>query len=212
MGVVMNIFKFILCGLPVCLLGCANSAPVATELKIIPPTTVYQEPFSPPPNPLPVVTFATTEVTVVAATSTTEPVRDSAVIEQLVAAAEAARAAELAPTDFDCESWKPLLNKYGIEFDEVQHIMWRESRCSHALNDNPNTADLSYGVFQVNRYGALARSWDAIGFSEEYMSTVEGSVHAASVLMDGCGLGPWDREAGYPCYGQTPLRYIPLGD
>jgi len=190
-----------------CLLGCANSAPVATELQIIPPTTVYQEPFASPVN-----TLATTEVTVVTATSTTEPVRDGAVIEQLVAAAEAARAAELAPTDGDCESWKPLLDKYGIEFDEVEHIMWRESRCSHVVNDNPATADLSYGVFQVNRYGALARSWDAIGFSEEYMSTVEGSVHAASVLMHACGLGPWDREAGYPCYGQTPLKYIPLGD
>lgn len=177
--------------------------PVAQPVVV----TTTTEPFASP-----VVTLATTEVTVVAATSTTKPVRDGAVIKELVAAAEAARAAELVPTDFDCESWKPLLDKYGIVFEEVEHIMWRESRCSHQVNDNPNTKDLSYGVFQVNRYGALARSWDAIGFPEDYMSTVEGSVHAASVLMDGCGLGPWDRAAGYPCYGQTPLKYIPLGD
>ena len=183
-----------------------DSQPVALQL-IAPSTTTTTEPFV-----LPVNTSTTTEVPVVVATSTTKPFRDSAVIKELVAAAEAMRAVELTPTDYDCESWEPLLDKYGIEFDEVEHIMWRESRCSHVVNDNPDTRDLSYGVFQVNRYGALARSWDAIGFPEDYMSTVEGSVHAASVLMEGCGLGPWDRAAGYPCYGQTPLRYIPLGD
>ena len=188
--------------------ACAGKDSHPFALQLIPPsTTTIAEPFV-----LPVNTSTTTEVPVVVATSTTEPFRDGAVIKELVAAAEAMRAVELTPTDYDCESWEPLLDKYGIEFDEVEHIMWRESRCSHVVNDNPDTRDLSYGVFQVNRYGALARSWDAIGFPEDYMSTVEGSVHAASVLMDGCGLGPWDRAAGYPCYGQTPLRYIPLGD
>jgi len=188
--------------------ACAGKDSQPVALQLIPPsTTTTTEPFV-----LPVDTSTTTEVPVVVATSTTEPFRDGAVIKELVAAAEAMRAAELMPTDYDCESWEPLLDKYGIEFDEVEHIMWRESRCSHVVNDNPDTRDLSYGVFQVNRYGALARSWDAIGFPEDYMSTVEGSVHAASVLMEGCGLGPWDRAAGYPCYGQTPLRYIPLGD
>ena len=188
--------------------ACAGKDNQPLALQLIPPsTTTTTEPFV-----LPVDTSTTTEVSVVIATSTTEPFRDGAVIKELVAAAEAMRAAELAPIDYDCESWEPLLDKYGIEFDEVEHIMWRESRCSHVVNDNPDTRDLSYGVFQVNRYGALARSWDAIGFPEDYMSTVEGSVHAASVLMEGCGLGPWDRAAGYPCYGQTPLRYIPLGD
>lgn len=188
--------------------ACAGKDSQPVALQLIPPsTTTITEPFV-----LPVNTSTTTEVPVVVATSTTEPFRDGAVIKELVAAAEAMRAVELTPTDYDCESWEPLLDKYGIEFDEVEHIMWRESRCSHVVNDNPDTRDLSYGVFQVNRYGALARSWDAIGFPEDYMSTVEGSVHAASVLMEGCGLGPWDRAAGYPCYGQTPLRYIPLGD
>jgi len=197
--------RWILTGLSILLVGCASQQSAPVQLVIIPPSTT--EPFA-----LPVNTSTTTEVPVVIATSTTEPFRDGAVIKKLVAAAEAVRAAELTPTDYDCESWKPLLDKYGIEFDEVEHIMWRESRCSHVVNNNPDTRDLSYGVFQVNRYGALARSWDAIGFPEDYMSTVEGSVHAASVLMEGCGLGPWDRSAGYPCYGQTPLRYIPLGD
>ena len=188
--------------------ACAGKDSQPVALQLIPPsTTTITEPFV-----LPVDTSTTTEVPVVIATSTTQPFRDGAVIKELVAAAEAMRAAELTPTDYDCESWEPLLDKYGIEFDEVEHIMWRESRCSHVVNNNPDTRDLSYGVFQVNRYGALARSWDAIGFPEDYMSTVEGSVHAASVLMEGCGLGPWDRAAGYPCYGQTPLRYIPLGD
>ncbi len=188
--------------------ACAGKDNQPVALQLIPPsTTTITEPFV-----LPVHTSTTTEVPVVIATSTTEPFRDGAVIKELVAAAEAMRAAELTPTDYDCESWEPLLDKYGIEFDEVEHIMLRESRCSHVVNDNPDTRDLSYGVFQVNRYGALARSWDAIGFPEDYMSTVEGSVHAASVLMESCGLGPWDRAAGYPCYGQTPLRYIPLGD
>ena len=188
--------------------ACAGKDNQPVALQLIPAsTTAITEPFV-----LPMDTSTTTEISVVVATSTTEPFRDGAVIKELVAAAEAMRAAELTPTDYDCESWEPLLDKYGIEFDEVEHIMWRESRCSHVVNDNPDTRDLSYGVFQVNRYGALARSWDAIGFPEDYMSTVEGSVHAASVLMEGCGLGPWDRAAGYPCYGQTPLRYIPLGD
>jgi len=94
--------RWILAGLSILLIGCASQQSAPVQLVIIPPSTT--EPFA-----LPMDTSTTTEVPVVVATSTTEPFRDGAVIKKLVAAAEAVRAAELTPTDHDCESWKPLL-------------------------------------------------------------------------------------------------------
>ena len=65
--------------------ACAGKDGQPVALQLIPPsTTTITEPFV-----LPVDTSTTTEVPVVIATSTTEPFRDSVVIKELVAAAEA---------------------------------------------------------------------------------------------------------------------------
>ena len=105
------------------------------------------------------------------------------------------------PVDGDCDSWATLLARYGIPYDATtKQIMWRESRCSFAVNINPNTGDASYGPLQVNRHGAALRNWwDEAGYTEQVMSTVEGSVAAAGVLYGDCGWGPWTRP--YSCDG-----------
>ena len=107
--------------------------------------------------------------------------------------------------DGDCESWRPLLESYGIPYDEARPIMWRESRCTMAVNYNPSTRDASHGPLQVNRYGSLAAWWDAGGYTVEVMSTPEGAVAAAAVLYHSCGWMPW--QPPYGCDGdylQTP--------
>ena len=81
---------------------------------------------------------------------------------------------------------------------EPRPIMYRESRCTNARNYNPRTRDDSYGVLQVNRYGALDAGWNSVGISRSYMATPEGAVHAASMLYHSCeSLGPWTKP--YSC-------------
>jgi hypothetical protein len=113
------------------------------------------------------------------------------------------------PVKGDCESWRPLLEKYGLPFDRLRPIMWRESRCSHARNYNRRTRDDSFGVLQINRWGSLDRKWTAAGFPRWFMDTPEGGVAAAAFLYHACnrrgngGLGPWTRP--YRCRGGWPL-------
>tara|TARA_R110002153_G_scaffold217468_2_gene369935 strand:+ start:1143 stop:1649 length:507 start_codon:yes stop_codon:yes gene_type:complete len=102
------------------------------------------------------------------------------------------------PTDWDCASWKPLLDKYGMPYELFQPVMYRESRCTNARNYNPRTRDDSYGPLQVNRYGSLDAGWNSVGISRSYMATPEGAVHAASMLYHSCeSLGPWTKP--YSC-------------
>ena len=102
------------------------------------------------------------------------------------------------PTESDCASWKPLLDKYGMPYELFQPIMQRESRCTNAHNYNPRTRDDSYGPLQVNRYGSLDAGWNSVGISRSYMATPEGAVHAASMLYHSCeSLGPWTKP--YSC-------------
>lgn len=110
----------------------------------------------------------------------------------------------------DCESWRPLLDKYGIPFDEAVPIMRREAGCRvGAHNGNSGTADDSYGPFQVNRFGSLAAWWDSGGYTAAVMATPEGAVAATAVLYRACGWGPWDRSSGYPCRGHYTATPTP---
>lgn len=105
--------------------------------------------------------------------------------------------------DGDCESWRPLLESYGIPYDEAHPIMWRESRCTMAINYNPSTRDDSLCAFQLNRWGALDAAWDSAGFSRAYMSTPEGCIAAVAFYYEACQWGPWTRP--YSCPGGWPL-------
>jgi len=108
------------------------------------------------------------------------------------------------PIDGDCESWIPLLNKYGIPYSkQVANVMYRESRCSFLHNYNRKTKDDSWGPFQVNLYGKMAKAYESAGFPYEYVATVEGSIAVAAFLYKACGLGPWTRP--YSCKGGWPL-------
>jgi hypothetical protein len=60
-------------------------------------------------------------------------------------------------------------------------------------------------MFQVNRLGSLGGWFDSAGYSESYMSTAEGGIHAAGALFAACGSGPWDKAAGYTCNGSGRL-------
>jgi hypothetical protein len=107
------------------------------------------------------------------------------------------------PVDGDCESWRPLLTKYGIPYDTAARIMARESGCSMAVNYNPATRDDSLCAFQLNRWGALDAAWTAAGFPRSYMATPEGCVDAAALYYHACGWGPWIKP--YDCPGGWPL-------
>lgn len=104
-----------------------------------------------------------------------------------------------APVDFDCPSWKPILEYYGIPYEQAERILYRESRCSFVHNYNPRTRDDSWGPLQVNRYGYLADWWDSAGYTADVFTTVDGAVAAAGALYAMCGWGPWTKP--YNCNG-----------
>lgn len=107
------------------------------------------------------------------------------------------------PVDYDCESWRPLLEKYDMPFDRFRPIMWRESNCTNAFNYNTRTRDDSLGVLQTNRWGAMAAVYDRNGIDRAFHSTHEGGVAAAALLYHSCGtLGPWTKP--YSCPGGWP--------
>lgn len=56
----------------------------------------------------------------------------------------------------DCESYRPLFEKYDWNVDTMMRIMYLESKCNpNALNDSPRTRDYSVGLLQINLYGNL---------------------------------------------------------
>lgn len=107
------------------------------------------------------------------------------------------------PVDFDCESWRPLLEKYDMPFGLFRPIMFRESRCSNVRNYSTRTRDDSYGVLQTNRWGSMAAVYDRNGIDRSFHATPEGGVAAAALLYHSCGtLGPWTPP--YSCPGGWP--------
>lgn len=107
------------------------------------------------------------------------------------------------PVDFDCESWRPLLEKYDMPFGLFKPIMLRESRCSNARNYSTRTRDDSYGVLQTNRWGRMAAVYDRNGIDRAFHATPEGGVASAALLYHSCGtLGPWTKP--YSCPGGWP--------
>lgn len=105
--------------------------------------------------------------------------------------------------DGDCESWRPLVTKYGMPWDGAEWRMHRESRCSHAFNVSSRTGDKSAGVLQVNFYGSLDRMWRDAGWSWDLVSgDPEAAVAAAGALYRMCGgWGPWTPP--YSCSGNV---------
>ena len=107
------------------------------------------------------------------------------------------------PVDFDCESWRPLLEKYDMPFGLFKPIMFRESRCTNARNYSTRTRDDSYGVLQTNRWGSMAAVYDRNDIDRSFHATPEGGVAAAALLYHSCGtLGPWTKP--YSCPGGWP--------
>ena len=107
------------------------------------------------------------------------------------------------PVAGDCESWRPLLEKYDMPFWLFRPIMWRESRCSNARNYNPRTRDDSFGVLQTNRWGGMGAVYDRNDIDRSFHATAEGGVAAAALLFHSCGsLGPWTPP--YSCPGGWP--------
>lgn len=107
------------------------------------------------------------------------------------------------PVDGDCASWRPLLEFYRLPWDTFRPILWRESRCTNAHASDSD--DESHGGLQVNRIGNLGAAWDSLGFDHAYMHTATGAIHAAGVLYERCGLGPWIRQyrCGFPNGAKT---------
>lgn len=108
----------------------------------------------------------------------------------------------------ECESWRPLVERYGMPWSWAEPILWRESNCTHAFADRPSTRDLSVGAMQINYYDRSMAAWFAeAGWPFDLVrSDPEAAIAAAGALYAACGTGPWDRRAGYPCRGDGRLR------
>lgn len=107
------------------------------------------------------------------------------------------------PVDHDCDSWRPIVEQYGLPWDGAEWRMRRESHCSHAFNLSSASRDKSAGVLQVNFYGYLERMWNDAGWSWEMVSgDPEAAVAAAGALYRMCGgWGPWTPP--YSCGGNV---------
>ena len=58
-----------------------------------------------------------------------------------------------------CEQYRSILSQYDWNVNVAIQIMDAESKCrSGAVNDNPQTGDYSIGLFQINLFGANART------------------------------------------------------
>lgn len=188
---------------------------IASETPTSPPATAAPVPDSPAPGATPAGVESGTENDPIIGDPdqnddewgyVTEPARREGmfIIDVAVGPPPVPHPASVV-VDGDCESWRPLLESYGIPYDEARPIMWRESRCTMAVNVSHRTRDASYGPFQINRYGSLAAWWDGGGYTLDVMSTPEGAVAAAAVLYHSCGWSPW--QPPYGCDGdylQTP--------
>jgi len=107
------------------------------------------------------------------------------------------------PVDGDCDTWRPLLERYGLPWSAFERIAERESGCSHAIADRPSTGDLSAGILQANFYGYLNDMWESAGWSWQMVrDDAEAAVAAAGALYLMCGgTGPWTPP--YSCDGNV---------
>jgi soluble lytic murein transglycosylase-like protein len=58
-----------------------------------------------------------------------------------------------------CEHYRQLISQYDWNVEVAMKVMQAESSCDPTeVNDNPDTRDYSVGLFQINLYGANART------------------------------------------------------
>lgn len=58
-----------------------------------------------------------------------------------------------------CEHYRQLISQYDWRIETATAVMQAESSCNpQAVNNNPGTGDYSVGLFQINLYGANART------------------------------------------------------
>lgn len=93
---------------------------------------------------------------------------------------------------FDCESFRYLLDRYGMPFDYFGKIvMPRESRCDpSAFYDGPE--DLSYGLLQINTQCCWRSLKELCGITQrEQLFDPEINIACGSKLYHQYGKTPW---------------------
>ena len=83
-------------------------------------------------------------------------------------------------------------------------IAGRESSYNAAAhNDNAQTGDNSFGLFQINKLGGMHSQW-----SDQSLLTVGGSLDAGAELVKSGGLQPWGGYKGVPWYHGVSDQYL----
>jgi hypothetical protein len=92
----------------------------------------------------------------------------------------------------NCESFRPLMEKYGLPADQFLRIANRESKCLPNVH-NGRGLDDSYGLLQINTRGNLwgELQWRCNLTSKEQLYDAETNIACAAALRAAYGDRPW---------------------
>lgn len=94
----------------------------------------------------------------------------------------------------NCATYAPLLIKYSLDVATFTHIMGREAGCiPTSYNYNAKTLDDSYGLTQINTWGA---NWGELQrrchlSSKSQLFDPETNISCAAQLKRAYGMSPW---------------------
>jgi soluble lytic murein transglycosylase-like protein len=92
------------------------------------------------------------------------------------------------------EPWRSLVAKYwpANQVDNALAVMRQESGGNPTQhNNNPATGDDSWGLYQINRYGSLAKGRPL----PDWLATPENNIAYAADMYRAQGWEPWHNSA-----------------
>ena len=92
----------------------------------------------------------------------------------------------------DCDSFRPLIDKYGLPWDWSRRIMQRESHCDPSAF-NGSGRDESRSLFQLNTKGSMWAAWQRLcGVqTKDQLFDPEWNIKCAAAAYRVLGAKPW---------------------